>query len=49
LSHLQALEETEPSLSMFMVHCGISNEFGIPECTINIDKIGSVFEGPEDE
>jgi len=25
-----------------MVHSGIPNAFGIPECTVNIDKLGSV-------
>jgi len=42
LSHLQALQETDPSLSMFIVHSGIQQAFGIPECTININKLWSV-------
>ena len=42
LSHLQALQETDQSLLMFIVHSGIPNACWIPECTINIDKLGSV-------
>jgi len=37
LSHLQAIQSTDPRLTMFIVHSGIQ------ECTLNIVNLGPVL------
>jgi len=56
LSHLQALQETDPSLSMFTVHSGIPKAYNTwynyckSACVTTFKYLGSqVLEGPEDD
>jgi len=50
MSHPQALYDTDPRLVMFIMHCGIPNTLGIPQCIINITNLMDVYlRGPEDD
>jgi hypothetical protein len=37
------LPKNRYNVSKFIVHSGISNTFGIPECTINFDTLDLFF------
>jgi len=43
------LPKKRSNVSKFIVHSGIPNAFGIPECTINFDTLDLFFGRPDDD
>jgi len=43
------LLKNRSDVSKFIVHSGIPNVFGIPECTINFDTSDLFFRRPDDD
>jgi hypothetical protein len=43
------LPKNRSNVSKFIVHSGIANAFGIPECMINFDTLDLFFGMPDDD